>query len=218
MFRCAASTVPAAMPYRASCRASLRYHPWMASPEKVAAEHLAASYDAGATTRQLAAVHGVDESTIRRWLRDAGAVMRRRGERPALDPESIRGQVEDGEPLASIAASLGVSEGAVKYAALRIEPRTTRMPPGPRRSLRRAEARRLRAAWRRMPRNRALQVDWSVSAERDELARVVADLHSQGVTVAEMSREVAGTPGRLRDGLAKAGQLPNPRPVVRGVG
>lgn len=84
---------------------------------------VAAAYAAGATTRELAQVHGVHESTVRAWLAAEGVVTRRVGP-PDLpvDDAVIVDLVAAGESWSAIAEAVGMSRSGVRGRWLRATP------------------------------------------------------------------------------------------------
>lgn len=96
------------------------------------AENLAARYEAGESTGDLASAIGRSKPFVRALLREAGAAIRPTGRRPTHNPalaaEVIK-RYKEGESILAIAESLGRSDAFARK--ILIKHRVTRRPAGP---------------------------------------------------------------------------------------
>lgn len=152
---------------------------------------ITAAYRAGATTRQIAAEHGIHESTVRRRLRQAGVDRRAPGVRPMtdLDRKVVRLR-QQRLRWSEIAGRLGVSRTAVQHAYFRATGETgADLTPQRWRPLAASERRRLVALHDAIPASssgagRATRQ----SAQGDALAERVRHLITDGVSRGEIAR------------------------------
>lgn len=162
-----------------------------------------ARYRDGATFRDLGALYGVNEKTVRTRVRaHASYAPRPRGSRPILDPARVLELHLEGLPMRAIAAELGASHEAVRTAfdTLGIERHTT--VAAARARLTEEESGELTSLWSRVPLAATGSPDphsaaWAAFWDR------VEELSARGISDHAMSLAI----GRARNQLLQWRQL-----------